>query len=122
MLLCRNASAVIGDGHRFVRVNRDVNLAAVARQGLIDTVVYQLKHHVMQARAVIGVTDVHAWALSHGIEALQYLNAGRIVVFLRGWVACLVSHGAQLSINLSMLNCVYRASTRQFGHVPRGTT
>jgi hypothetical protein len=30
---------------------------------------------VMQARAVIGIADIHAWPLAHGIEALQHLDA-----------------------------------------------
>ena len=47
MLLGGDATAIIGDRHRFIRVNHHINLAAVPRQGLIDTVIHELKHHVV---------------------------------------------------------------------------
>jgi hypothetical protein len=39
------------------------------RQGLIDRVVDNLENHVVQAGAIIGITDVHPGAFSHGLEA-----------------------------------------------------
>ncbi len=58
-----------------------------ARQRLVDGIVADLEHHVMQARAIVGIADVHARALAHGIQALQHLDAvGAIFIFvlLRG--------------------------------------
>jgi hypothetical protein len=37
-------------------------------------VVDDLVDHVMQAGAVIGVADIHARPLAHGVEALQHLD------------------------------------------------
>ena len=41
----------------------------------VDGVVQHLEHHVMQARAVGRVADVHAGTLAHRIEALEDLDA-----------------------------------------------
>ena len=49
-------------------VTRD--FLAVAGERLVDGVVDDLEHHVVQAGAVIGVADVHAGALADGLEAL----------------------------------------------------
>ena len=55
-------------------------VVAVARERLVDRVVEHLEHHVVEAGAVGGVADVHAGTLAHRVEALQDLDAGRIVV------------------------------------------
>ena len=57
--------------------------SAEAGQRLVDGVVDDFIDHVMQARAVVGVADIHAGALAHGIEALQDLDRlGVVGVFL----------------------------------------
>jgi hypothetical protein len=50
----------------------------VAGQRLVDGVVDDLVDHVVQARAVVGVADIHARALADGVEALQHLDAENI--------------------------------------------
>ncbi len=75
----RNAAAVIGDGHGAVGVERDGHLGRVARQRLVDGVVDHLVDHVVQARAVVGVADIHARPLAHGIEALEDLDRFRAI-------------------------------------------
>ena len=77
----RNAAAVVDDGHRVVGVDDDLDVVAEAGERLVDRVVEHLEHHVVEARAVRRVADVHAGALAHGVEALQHLDAVRIVVF-----------------------------------------
>ena len=47
----------------------------MAGQRLVDGVVDHLVDHVVQARAVVGVADIHARALAHRIEPLQHLDA-----------------------------------------------
>ena len=64
----RNSTAVIGDGHRLVRVYRDRDVGAMTRQGLVNRVVQHLEHHVMESGAVIGVTDVHSGAFANRVE------------------------------------------------------
>ena len=75
----RDTAAVIGYGYRFVRMDSDLNLGAVASERFIDGIVYQLKHHVMKTGAVIGIANVHSRALTHRIQPLQDLDAGGIV-------------------------------------------
>ncbi len=61
--------------HGAVGIERDDHLRGVAGERLVDRVVDDLVDHVMQARAVIGVADVHARALAHRVEALEDLDA-----------------------------------------------
>ena len=81
MLLSGNATAIVRDGHRLIGVDDNVYLAAVPSQRLINTVVDQLKYHVVQAGAIVGVADIHARALAHSIKAFKHLDARRIIVF-----------------------------------------
>ncbi len=56
------------------------------RQRLVDGVVRHFEHHVVQARAIVGIADIHAGALAHGIEALENLDRIGIVSVLLGGV------------------------------------
>jgi hypothetical protein len=49
-------------------------------QRLVDRVVDDFEDHVMQSRAVRGIPDVHPGALADRLQALQDLDAVRIVV------------------------------------------
>ncbi len=51
----------------------DDDVVAVAGQRLVDRVVDDLEHQVVQAGAVGGVADVHAGALAHRLQAFQDL-------------------------------------------------
>ena len=66
-----NAAAVVAHGDRAVGVEHDFHRAGMARQRLVDGVVDDFIDHVVQAAAVIGVADIHAGPLAHGVEALQ---------------------------------------------------
>src|SRR5206468_2664154 len=66
----RNATAVVLDGHRVVEVDDNIDPRAVSREMLVDRVVDDLVHEVMQTRAVIGIADVHAGALANTFETL----------------------------------------------------
>ena len=57
----------------------------MAGERLVDRVVGDLEHHVVEARAVVGVADIHAGALAHRVEALEDLDAVGAIV---GWVGC----------------------------------
>src|SRR3546814_2873841 len=56
----RDAAAIILDADRSVAVQRDEHQVAMPRQRLVDRIVRNLEHHVMQARPVVGVADIHA--------------------------------------------------------------
>ena len=67
----RNAAAIVAHGDRAVGVEHDLHRGGVTGKRLVDGVVDDLVDHVMQAGAVVGVADIHARPLAHGIEALQ---------------------------------------------------
>ncbi len=64
-----NSTTVVTNRDGLVRMNRHEDLVAVAGEGLVDRVVDDLEDHVVQTRAVIGVTDVHSGAFSDSFEA-----------------------------------------------------
>ena len=56
----------------------------MAGQRLVDGVVDDLVDHVVQAGAVVGIADIHARPLAHGIEAAQHLDRiGVVAVAVR---------------------------------------
>jgi len=63
----RNAAAVVEHRDRVVGMDGDNDLVAEAGERLVDRVVHHLEHHVMQARAIGGIADVHAGALAYGV-------------------------------------------------------
>ena len=63
----RNAAPVVGDGARAVGVEGHGHELRVAGQSLVDGVVDHLVDHVVEAGAVVGVADVHARPLAHGV-------------------------------------------------------
>ena len=81
MLFSGNATAVVRDGHRLIGMDDNVYLATVPSQRLVNTVIDQLKDHVVQTGAIVRVADIHSRTLAHGVKAFQYLDAGRIIVF-----------------------------------------
>ena len=76
----RNAAAVVAHGAGTVGIERHDDFLGVAGERLVDRVVDDLVDHVMQARAVIGVADIHARPLAHGIEPLEHLDRFRVVI------------------------------------------
>ena len=78
MFLDGNATTVVGDAHATVVEQGDVDLVAVAGQGLVDGVVHDLVDQVVQA-AFTGGTDVHAGAFANRLQALQHRDLFRVV-------------------------------------------
>ena len=70
----RDAAAIVAHGAGAVGIERHRDLGGVAGERLVDGVVDDLVDHVMQAGAVIGVADIHAGTLAHGVEALEDLD------------------------------------------------
>ena len=74
-----NAAPVIGYSHRFVYMNNDLNLVTKAGQSFVNTVIDQLKHHMVQACTVIRITNIHAGAFSYRIQTFQDFYTGRVI-------------------------------------------
>ena len=77
-----DAAAVVGDGDGIALVDGDHNVLAVSGQRLIDRVVDDLIHQMVQAGSACRA-DVHAGPLADGLESLQHLDLTG-VVFLFG--------------------------------------
>jgi hypothetical protein len=69
-----DAAPVVFDRDRAVGIEFDQHQIAMPGQRLVDGIVRHFEHHVVQARAIIGVADIHAGALAHGIKALEDLD------------------------------------------------
>ena len=76
----RDAAAVVAHGAGAVGIERDHDFLGEAGQRLVDGVVDDLVDHVVQAGTVIGVADIHARPLAHGIEPLEHLDRFRVVI------------------------------------------
>ena len=68
----RDAAAVIAHRHRTIAVEDQLNRGGKPGLHLINRVVDDLERHVMQARAVIGVTDIHARSFTDRIKTAQH--------------------------------------------------
>ena len=79
----RNAAAVVGDVDDVAGLYDDVDAVAEPRERLIDGVVDNLIHEVMQP-AHTGRADIHARALADRFEPFEHLD----LVFIIGF-ACL---------------------------------
>ena len=78
-----DAAAIVAHGAGAVGVQHHVDAVGMAGQRFVHGIVHHFIDHVVQARAVIGVADIHAGALAHGIQALQHLDAvGAIFVHI----------------------------------------
>ena len=62
-----DAAPVVAHGDRSVAVQHQADVFRVARLRLVHRVVDDLERHVVQARAVIGVADIHPRPLAHRI-------------------------------------------------------
>ena len=87
----RDAAAIVAHGAGAVRIERHGHFRRVASQRFVDRVVDDLVDHVVQAGPVVGVADIHARTLAHGIEALENLDRFRIVV--SGRIGCVLAGG-----------------------------
>ncbi len=83
----RDAAAIVAHADRAVAIQLDLDLVAPAGQAFVDGVVDHLIDHVMQARPVIGVADIHAGTLAHGVQPAQHLDAVSAIIRRRGLAA-----------------------------------
>ena len=79
----------------------------MAGQRLVDRIVRYLEHHVVEARAVVGIADIHAGALAHRVEALEDLDLVGAIVVLVG-IFC---HATDIGIRRGKVTRAY-ARTR----------
>ena len=66
----RNTAPIVPNGDRAIRMNRHIDMSAVACQKLIDRVVKNLAH-AMVKRTLVCSADIHAGLFTHGFESLE---------------------------------------------------
>ena len=79
VLVHGDAASVVDDPESAVGLDGDLDVVAVAGQGLVDGVVHDLVHQVVQP-ALAGGADVHAGPLAHSLEPLEDGDVGGTVV------------------------------------------
>ena len=79
MLVDGDAATVVDDRDGVVGVDRHLNLGAETGHGLVDGVVNDLPHQVMKT-AGARRANVHARALTNGLETFENLNLAAIVI------------------------------------------
>ncbi len=80
----RDAAAVVAHGDAAVAMQNHFDAVAMAGERFIDRVIDDFVDHVVQARAVTGIADVHAGAFAHGIKALEHLDGLGVIGPLGG--------------------------------------
>ena len=79
VLVDGDAAPVVDDRDGVVGVDRHLDLGAETGHGLVDGVVNDLPHQVMQT-AGARRADIHARALTNGLETFENLNLAAIVI------------------------------------------
>ena len=62
-----DAAPVIAHRNRAVGVDFHADFGGMAGQGFVDAVIDNFIHHMVQARPVIGVANIHAGALTNSV-------------------------------------------------------
>ena len=70
----RDAAPIIADGDGAIGIQRDCDEIRKPCQSLVNGVVNDLVHHVVKARAVIRIADIHSGTFADSIEAFQDLD------------------------------------------------
>src|SRR5579862_7834044 len=73
LLVHGNTAAVVDDRYAVIGMDSDVDGVAVAGHGLVDAVIDDLAHEVMET-ARVGAADVHARAAANSFQSLQDLD------------------------------------------------
>ena len=75
-----DAAAVVTDADDVARLDRDLDVVTEAGERLVDGVVHDLIHQMVQTGRR-GRADIHARALAHRLQALEDLNLTGVITF-----------------------------------------
>ena len=94
-----DTATVISHCHGAVTIECYGHQIAMSGQRLINRIIDDFIDHVMQARAVIGITDIHAGSFAHRFEPTQNLDRSGVISFRVYGQGCIffTSHDLQLS-------------------------
>ena len=85
-----DAAAIINDGNAAITIQRDGNGRGETRLRFIHRIINNLKGHVMQARAIISVANIHARPFAHRFQPAQDGDGSAVIGFIFG--ARLIAH------------------------------
>ena len=83
MRIDRDAAAVVDDGQPVARLQRHLDPVGMARDRLVHRIVEHFGGEVVQ-RALVGAADIHARPAADGLEPLQHLDRGGVVIGIGG--------------------------------------
>ena len=86
----RDAAPIINDGDTAITIQRDRNGRGETRLRFVHRIINDLKGHVMQARAIISVADIHARPFAHRFQPAQDGDGSAVIGFSFG--ARLIAH------------------------------
>ena len=87
----RDAATVVAHRNRTVGMDDHGYGGRVTGQSLVNAVVDNFVHHVVQTRAIVGVADIHARAFADGIQPLENLDGiGAVALGILGHVGHVV--------------------------------
>ena len=79
----RDAAAVVADGQPVARLQHDLDPAGMPRDRLVHRIVDDLGGEMVE-RPRIGPADIHAGAAADGLQPLQHLDGGSVIIVGRG--------------------------------------
>ena len=74
-----NATTIVSDRDRAIGIQRDCDNIRMAGQGFVNGIVHHLINHMVQARTVVRVADIHARAFAHRIQPFEHLDRIRAI-------------------------------------------
>ena len=75
----RDTASIIFHFGGAVRIKRNITNGCVASEGFVNRIIDDFIDHVVQARTVICVPNIHARALAHGIKAFEDFDGIRAI-------------------------------------------
>ena len=76
MFVNRNATAIVAHGDAVVLTNIHINAVAESCQSLVDGVVHDLTHQMVETLDM-SVANVHGWTLPDCLQSFKDLDVGR---------------------------------------------
>ena len=70
---CRNSTSIIFHSDRIIHVDRDLDMSAISSQCLINGIIYDLIHQMVQSPEG-SIINIHTRSFSDRLKSFQYLN------------------------------------------------
>lgn len=113
----RDATAVVDDADAVVGQNRHLDVRGVAGERLVDRIVDDLVHQVVQA-ARAGGADVHARADAHCLKAFEHAQIARVVMVGREGIVELRFGQLVVGWIAGLGDSIFESSARSVTEIP----